>query len=130
MADTGKNASFSFGGTVYDEEDCVSGWALNHAINEVIYQCGGFDKGAAGTETATFSVSLSLAKDDDAKVSALAPGTIDTFEAHPAGDTAANIEITSTEALVTQANQSAPANDVISLDLQIRLNDITTGAAT
>lgn len=130
MADTGKDASFSFAGTVYDETDCLSGFSLNDAINEVVYQCGGVDKGAAGTRTATFNASLALAIDDETKVSAFTPGTADTFEAHPGGDTANNIEIVATEALVVQANISAPVNGIISLDLQLRLNDITIGAAT
>ncbi len=55
---TGKNASFSFGGTVYDSDDCVSNWSLNDAINEVVYQCGGFDKGAVGTRSAVTTSTL------------------------------------------------------------------------
>ncbi len=127
---TGKNASFSFGGTVYDADDCVSNWTLNDAINEVIYQCGGYDKGAAGTRSATFSVTLALAAADTTKVGALVPGGTGAFEAHPAGDTATYQEITATEALVTQATRSAPQNGVITMDLSIRLNDITLGTAT
>lgn len=130
MAVSGKDASFDFGGVVYDSDDCVSGFNLSDAINEVIYQCGGMDKGAPGTRTAMFNVSLALAADDVTKVTALEPGTIDTFEAHPGGDSAGNIEVTATEALIVQANKPAPVNGIISLDLQIRLNDITIQAAS
>lgn len=130
MPDTGKLASFSFGGTVYDEDDCVGGWSLNDAINEIIYQCGGQDTAAAGTRSTTFSASLGLEATDHAKITALAPGTSGAFEGHPAGDTATYIEVLATDSLVTVANQSAPANGIISLDVTIRLNDITTQAAS
>lgn len=130
MADTGKNASFSFDGTVYDQDDCLSGWNMNKSVNEVMYQCGGYDKAAAGTKAATFSISLALAATDTAKLQALAEGAMGAFEAHPAGDTATYMEITSTDALITQANVSAPVNGIISIDLQIRLNDWTLAAAT
>lgn len=130
MPDTGKLASFSFAGTVYDEDDCVSGWSLNDAINEVIYQCGGQDQAAAGTRSTTFSVSLGLAANDVTKVNALAPGTSGAFEAHPGGDTAGYIEVTATDSLVTAANQSAPVNGIITLDVTIRLNDVAIGTAT
>lgn len=130
MADTGVKASFSFNGQVYDEDDCVSGWNLNDSINEVVYQCGGMDKGAAGTRSADFSVSLGLSATDVDKVQALAPGQKAAFEAHPAGDSAGYIEVTATEALIRQANKSAPTNGIITMDVQIRLNDITLGTAT
>ena len=130
MADTGKLASFSFAATLYDADDCLQSWALNDAINEVVYQCNSMDKGAAGTRSVTFAVSLALAADDITKVSALAPGTIGVFEAHPGGDTTGYIEIESTAALITQRNLSAPINGIIAADIQIRLNDVTIQAAT
>lgn len=130
MPDTGKLGSFSFDGTVYDEDDCLSGWTLNDAINEVVYQCGGYDRAAAGTRTATFSISLGLAQDDTTKLTALYPGATGAFEAHPAGDTATYLEITATDSLITVANKSAPINGIITLDLTIRLQDITLGTAT
>lgn len=130
MADTGLLASFKFDNEVYDEDDCLSGWSLADQIQEVIYQCGGMEKGAAGPRSAVFNVALGLAADDTAKVSALYPGATGAFEAHPAGDTPSYIEVTATDALVRVANKSAPANGIITLDLQIRLNDITLGTAT
>lgn len=129
MADSGKLASFTFAATVYDQDDCVQSWDLDHSINEVLYQCGGYEKAAVGNTSAVFTVTLALAKTDTAKLSALAPGTIGTFEAHPGGDSASNIEITSTQAVVISAPISTSPNDIISVDLTIRLNDITIGAA-
>ena len=130
MPATGKLASFSFAATVYDEDDCVSGWSLNDSINEIIYVCGGQDQAAAGTRSTMFNVSLGLAATDTAKVIALYPGATGAFEAHPAGDTDTYIEVTATDALITVANKSAPSNGIITLDLTIRLNDVTLGAAT
>lgn len=131
MATSGKNASFKVNSTTYDSDDCVSDWTINDMINAITYQCGGFDQTAAGTRVVSFSASLGLAATDTTKVSALAPGTvITTFEAHPAGDTATYIEITSTAGLVVSRNISAPANGIIQLDVEIRLDNVTFGAAS
>lgn len=130
MADTGKNASFKLGSTTYGTSDCLQSWAINDAINEVVYQCQGYDKAAAGSRSVTFAVSLALSVTDTTKVSALAPGTTGAFEAHPGGDTDSYIEIISTSALVTQRNLSAPVNGIITADVQIRLNDVTFQAAS
>lgn len=129
MPDTGAQASFSFAGTVYDQDDCVSGWNLEDAINEIVYQCGGQDQGAAGTRASVFNASLALAADDVTKVTALEPGSTGAFEAHPGGDSVGNIEVTATASLVRSANKSAPNNGIISMDLQIRLQDISIGTA-
>lgn len=130
MPDTGLLASFKFGNETYDEDDCLSNWNLNDQIQEVIYQCGGFEQGAAGPRSAVFNVSLGLAADDTAKVNALYPGAKGAFEAHPGGDTPGYIEITATDSLIRVANKSAPSNGIITVDLQIRLQDITLGTAT
>lgn len=130
MSVSGKNASFVFGATTYDADDCLQSWALADAINEVVYQCNGYDKGVAGTRSITFNVSLALAAADTAKVSALAPGTSATFTAYPAGNTATYQKVTSTAALLVSANRSTGPNAFISIDCSFRLNDITLGAAT
>ena len=127
---SGKNASFTFGATTYDADDCLQSWALNHAINEVVYQCNGYDKGAAGTTSATFSTTLALAASDTTKVSALDAGSTGTFSAHPAGDTAGYQEITASDALVVSSNRSTGPNAIISMDVTIRLQDITLSTAT
>ena len=129
MADTGKLASFKFNGTLYDADDCLQSWNLADSINEVVYQCNSYDKGAAGTRSVVFSGSMALAKTDTTKVGAIYPGATGAFEAHPAGDTGTYIEITSTSALVTRADKSSGPNAIITLDFSIRLNDVTIGAA-
>lgn len=130
MADSGKNASFKFGATVYDADDCISGFSLSRAINDVVYQCNGVDKHAAGTKSYSFSVSLALAASDTTKISALAEGATGAFEAHPGGDTATYIEAEATRGLVTQSNIGAEQNGVITMDVTIALDDLTMGAAT
>jgi hypothetical protein len=95
-----------------------------------VYQCGGYDKGAAGTRSITFAVSLALSVTDVMKINALYPGATGTFEAHPGGDTPTYIEVVSTSALITQANKPMPVNGILSIDLVIRLNDVTFQAAS
>jgi len=130
MADTGLLESFSFGGTVYDSDDCLQSTGLQDAISEVVYQCGGQDRAGVGSRSSTFTVSLALAKTDTAKLAALAPGATGAFEYHPGGDSAGNIEVTATEAIVTSAPISTGPNSIITLDVTFRLNDITIGAAS
>jgi hypothetical protein len=131
MADTGVNASFKLGAVTYDTDDCLDSWAITDAIDLITYVCGGYNQGAAGARTVSFSISLALAATDVAKLTALSPGTLSTtFEAHPGGDTATYIEVISTSALVTTRNVSAPANGIITADVTIHLNDVTFRAAS
>ena len=130
MSDSGKNASFKFGGVLFDADDCLQGWDLAHAINDIVYQCNGYDKHLPGTKAVTFRVSLALAKTETTKLTGLAPGTSGAFEAHPAGDTPTYIEIEVTRAQVNTANVSAPVNGVITADIEFALDDIDIGAAT
>ena len=130
MADSGKNASFKFTTVTFDADDCLQGWDLNNAINDIVYQCNGYDKHLPGTQAVTFRVSLALAKTDTAKVTLLAPGTTGLFEAHPAGDSSGNIEVEVTRAQVNSSNLSAPINGVITADVEFGLDDIDLGAAT
>ena len=130
MAASGKNASFNFATVLYDADDCLQGWDLNSAINDIVYQCNGYDKHLPGTKALTFRVSLALAAADTTKVSALAPGTTGAFEAHPAGDTPTYIEVRATRAQVNSANLSAPINGVITVDAEFGLDDVTYAAST
>lgn len=130
MADSGKNASFTFAGVVYDADDCLQAWDMNDAIQDVVYQCNGYDKHGVGTRGISFSVTLALAATDTTKVSGLAPGTTGAFEAHPAGNTATYIEVTATRGVLTQRNLTAPINGIIAADIVIALDDVTWKAAT
>lgn len=130
MADSGKNASFTFATVVYDADDCLQGWDLNSAINDIVYQCNGYDKHLPGTKAISFRVSLALAKTETTKVTALAPGTTGAFEAQPAGNTAGYIEIQASRAQVNSANISTSPNGVILIDAEFGLDDITYTTAT
>ena len=131
MADSGKKAAFTFAGTSYTTASCISSWDFNDAINDIVYQCNGYDKHALGTRSATFRVTLGLAAADTTRVIALAPGTTGAFLAHPAGDVTGNIEISAARAQVNTANISAPINGIIAMDIEIALDDVTlTTAAT
>lgn len=130
MAVTGKLARFIFNGVTFDEGDCLQGWNLNDAINEVVYQCDSYDKGVAGTRTVTFSGSMALDATDTAKLAALTPGaTAADFVAYPAGTTATYVKVTSSDALCVSANQSTAPNAIYTVDFSIRLNAVVIGAA-
>jgi hypothetical protein len=130
MAGSGKNAAFTFATIVYDADDCLQGWDLNSAINDVVYQCNGYDKHAVGTKAVTFRASLALAATDTTKVTALAPGTTGAFEAHPGSDSSGTIEIEVARAQVNSANMTAPINGIIAVDVEFALDDIDYGAST
>lgn len=130
MADSGKLASFSLAGTVYDADDCLQDSGLDDAIQDVVYQCNSYDKHAVGTRSVMFNVTLALAATDTTKISALAPGSSGAFEYHPGGDTATYIEVTSTKGTVISRNVSSPVNGIISADVSIALDDVTFQAAS
>jgi hypothetical protein len=130
MAVTGKLARFVFNGVTFDDGDCLQGWNLNDAINEVVYQCNSFDQGVAGTRTVTFSGSMALDATDTAKLAALTPGaTAADFVAYPAGTTATYVKVTSASALCVTANLTTGPNAIFAVDFSIRLNAVTIGAA-
>lgn len=130
MADAGISASFSFAGTVYDADDCVQNTSLQKSINPITYQCNGNQRTLIGAKIYLFSAQLALAKDDTGKIAALEEGDTGAFEYHPGGDTAGNIEFTSTKGTVVRSDVSAAANGFITLDIQIGLDDLTDGTAT
>jgi len=130
MPDPGKNASFKFTTILFDADDCLQSWDLNQAVNDIVYQCNGYDKHLVGTKSQTFRVSLALAATDTAKVTLFTPGTTGAFEAHPAGDTPTYIEIRATRAQVNSAPMTAPINGVIAVDVEFGLDDITLATST
>jgi len=130
MADSGKLAAFTFAGTSYTSSACLQGFDFNNAINDIVYQCNGYDKHLPGTNAATFRVQLALAKTATTTVIALAPGTTGAWLGHPAGDVTGNIEISATRAQVNSANLSAGPNAVIALDVEFALDDVTLTTAS
>ena len=129
MAIGGKNAEFRFGATTFAATDCLQGWDLADAINDIVYQCNGYDKHAAGTRALTFRTSLGLGSGDTTKITAFAPGTTGVFEGYPAGATTDFIKFASTKATAMVANVSAPINGIIQVDIELALDDIAVTSA-
>jgi len=130
MATSGVAASFQFGGTTYDDDDCLQSWNLDRSVEDITYYCSGAMKHLGGNSNAVFSCSLALAATDTAKVAALTEGSTGAWEGHPAGDTASYIEFTATKGTVINAPVSAPQNGVITLDVTIALDNCTPSTAT
>lgn len=131
MAISGISQSFTFGATTYAAADCIQSASMNRSVNASMYQCGGTQKTALGAKSYVFNATLALSASDTAKVGALQEGDNATaFEYHPGGDTAGNIEMTSTKAWVVAANYSAPSNGILTLDVTINLDNLTDATAT
>ena len=129
MADAGKLAGFTWNTTAFTSASCIQSWDLASSINDIVYQCNGYDKHAAGTKVVSFRTSLALCSSDVAIVQGFAPGTTAAFEAHPGGDTATYIELTATKGTIMSAPISAPINGIISMDIEIALDDISYSCA-
>lgn len=131
MADRGNLASFGWEGVTYSTNDCLSAWDFADSINDIVYQCNGYDKHLGGTRALEFRFSIGLDADDTTKISPFVPGTESTqFEAHPGGSTTNYIEITSTKAVVLSRDITAPMNGIIGMSVVIALdNAVTTVAA-
>ena len=129
MAIGGKNASFEFATVVYDADDCLQDWGMSDAINNIVYQCNGFDKNAAGTRSATFRTSLGLNASDTTRITAFSPGTTGIFAAYPAGKTTDFICYEATKATAIVANVTAPINGIIQVDIELALDDIAVSSA-
>lgn len=126
MAAKGSNARFEWDGVSYTTEHCLQAWDFANSVNDIVYQCGGYDKHLGGTKNVSFNVSLALDATDTTKITALAPGDTTTqFSAHPAGATTNYIKITSTDGLVLSNNLTAPINGIVSMDVVIALNNVT-----
>jgi hypothetical protein len=130
MADSGQLASFTFNATTYDETDCMQSSGFDDAVQEALYMCDGFNKGVATVREITFNASMAIANTDVVKLTALAPGTTASdFEYHPGGDTATYIEVSATSAYVVSRPFTTAPNAVHTIDVTIRLNDVTIQAA-
>jgi len=130
MADAGISASFKFGATTYGSTSCVQNTSVQRSINPITYQCSGIQKTVVGAKIYLFTYQLAIAKDDTAKVAALAEGSTGAWEYHPGGDTASNIEMTSTKGTAVRMDVGAAANGFITIDGQLALDTMTNATAT
>jgi len=124
MATGGKNAAFVFAGTTYNADDCLQGWDLASSINDIVYQCNGYDKHAVGTKVISFRTTLALNSTDVALTSGFSPGTTGAFHAAPFGYTTDYLKVTAARATIISAPISAPINGICSIDLELALDDI------
>jgi len=129
MATGGKNAAFLFGAssataTTYNADDCLQGWDLASSINDVVYQCNGYDKHAAGTKVISFRTSVALNSSDVAFTSAFSPGSTGWWRGAPFGYTTDYLMIAASKSTIISAPISAPVNGICSIDLELALDDV------
>ena len=129
MADKG-NPVIIFGGTTYDADDCIQVASFDKGAEDLTYRCGGYMKHQAGDETISLSFSLALAKADTTKVAALAPGSTGVVTYYPFGNTATYIKHSTTRGVVISSPESDSAGKIVTMDVTIAWDDITSGAAT
>ena len=129
MADIGA-PEIIFSSTTFDSDDCIQVASFTNAKEDITYRCGGDFAHLAGTSTIALSFSIALSNTDTSKLSTLAPGATGTCEYYPFGNTATYIKHSTTKATVVQANESDSAGKVVTLDVSIVWDDVTTAAAS
>lgn len=128
---TGKSATVTINSTTLGVNDCLQATGLNDAVNEVVFQCGGYDQAAAGTRAITANFSAVISATDTTKLTALAPGTaITTFKYFPFGTTSGYIKWTATSGQINSAPFTTAPNAMGTIDVTVRLNNITLAAST
>lgn len=99
---TGDQAEFTFASTQYL---CLTDYQWSSSVEEAVSRCSGSSGAvthrATGATDNTFTFSVITDAGDTTTLNALLPGTSGTFEFHPEGDTANNIEMVATLAYVT-----------------------------
>lgn len=117
-------------GTVYGASDCIQVASFTNGKEDITYRCGGDYAHLSGTSSIMLDFSIALLATDTAKVTALAPGATGIAEYHPFGDAAGRIEHTTTKATVMKADLSDSAGKVVTLDVTLAWDDVTSTAAT
>ena len=122
--------SITFGGTTYDADDCLQpGITFTAGNTDLTYLCNGFVKHEPGAETVTLSFSIAFENDDTTQMAALMTGSTGVAEYHPFGDTAGNIEHTTTNATITGYNENGGPDNIVIVDITMVWDDRTSGAA-
>ena len=119
-------------GTTYCASNghCIQVASFTNGKEDITYRCGGDYAHLAGTSSIMLDFSLALAATDTAIVTALAPGATGISEYHPFGDTAGNIEHDTTKATVLKADLSDAAGKVVTLDVTLVWDNVSSAAAT
>jgi hypothetical protein len=119
-------------GTVYcaSNGDCIQVASFTNGKEDITYRCGGDYAHLAGTSSIMLDFSLALSAADTAIVTALAPGATGIAEYHPFGDVAGRIEHDTTKATIVKADLSDAAGKVVTLDISMVWDNVTSTAAT
>lgn len=129
MANRG-NPSLLFGSTtVTAVANCLQTAGITRNGNPIQYVCNGVNKSVPGVATYAISFSIAVSSDDVAAIAAFAENVTGAVEFHPGGDTAGNLEVTSTNGTVATSDLSADPSAVQTMSVTINLDDYTAGAA-
>ena len=122
--------SITFIATVYGASDCIQVASFTNGKEDITYRCGGDYAHLAGTSNIMMDFSMALLATDTTFVTAFAPGATGIAEYHPFGDAAGRIEHTTTKATIMKADLSDAAGKVVTLDVTMAWDDVTSTAAT
>lgn len=127
MADSGNLGEFDFGSETFTVTDCLQSASITENGNLITYNCGGSVKSLPGVASSQFTASVAIAKDDTAKLDALAANAIGTFAYRPFGPEAGSIEYTSTNGTSATLTSPGGPGTVVTLDVTIDLDDLIHG---
>ena len=129
MATVG-NPNITFAGNTWTSQHCLQVATFTDQKEDITYRCGGDFAHLSGTSTIALDFSIALAATDTTRLDDLDPGTTGAAEYHPFGDTAGNIEYTTTKATCVKCDLSDSAGKVVTADVTIVWDNVTKGAAT
>ena len=135
MAYVGKNANFYFG-TSWGPPDCLQSMDITDNINDIIYQCNGYDRHTIGTRAIGITVSIALSGTEaTTMLSYIYPGAESTQAVfRPMGHSTASdqqrLKYSATKTLCVRGDIGAPINGMVTADYAFVLDDVTIAAAT
>jgi len=135
MAYTGKNANFYFG-TSWGASHCIQSMDITDNLNDIIYQCSGYDKHAIGTRAIMVRVSMAMPSTGATSLMGyIYPGAESTQAVfRPMGHSTASdqqrLKYSATKTQCNRADIGAPINGIVLADFEFALDDVTIGAAT
>lgn len=119
--------AMTFGGTSLT---CLQSIELTATAPPTEIECGGATSVnyVVGIPRYSMTVTGALDDEDDPLLNAVLPNTAGAITCDPAGTTATHIDISSTNATVSDLSSSFPVNGFASYSITFLLDDITIGA--
>ena len=117
--------SVSFNSVAYT---CIQSLTVTVNGADISYYCGANVLHAAGPQDVMCTFSLALDKDDVTEVNALDYNTEAVMIAYPAGNTAGNIQHSTTNATIVDVSYVSDPGSVILLNVTTRWDDLTSAA--